>query len=278
MMINIRSLFSYYLLLLLSLNKAFAIIVLTGPEMGETYTAEGGEIEIPISWQDDGTDPTLNKISSYTFLLCTGPNNQIHGLQQLAKIKASELSTHGFIAQFDADIAASGSFYVQVFCELDNGGFIIRYTNRVNLKGMTGKVAPSGSGPSPYGQDSNIGSGEDISTLSTVPYTAQTGKTRFAPMQMQPGSTITVSTWSRRFPTSAVTYYTTANPSPNVLSTITPGWSYTMSSLINFATPAPFPSEVGWYPASVRLQSASLDPNLGESESKKKQKRRRWAD
>lgn len=278
MMIPIHSLFLRCLLLLLSLNRSFAMIILTGPEMGETFTASGGDIDIPISWQDDGKDPLLERVVSYTFLLCTGPNNPIHGLQQLARINASEISTNGFIAQFDADIAASGSFYVQVFCELDNGGYIIRYTNRVNLKGMTGTFIPSGSGPSPYGEMHDIDSGEDISTLSTVPYTAQTGKTRFAPMQMQPGSTITVSTWSRRFPTSAVTYYTTANPSPNVLSTITPGWSYTMSSLVNFATPAPFPSEVGWYPASVRLQSASLDANMGNVDSHEKLKKRRWAD
>lgn len=277
----LQSFLLHCVVLLLTLNRAMAMIVLTGPDMGDTYTASDGEISIPISWQFDDDSPAQSEIVSYSFLLCTGPNNPIHGLQQLASINSTEITTNGFMAQFDADIAASGSFYVQVFCELQNGGYIIRYTNRVNLKGMTGTYAPSGSGSSPSGEYSSGENAAEAASASSasfsLTYTAQTGKTRYAPMQMQPGSTVTVTTWSRRFPTSAVTFYSTAQPSPVVRSTITPGWSYTMSSFVNYATPAPFPSEVGWYPASARLESASLDSSLGDSGSKAKL-RRRWVD
>lgn len=271
------SVISRVLFLLTLFKYVKASLVVTGPDMGTTFTASDGEVVIPITWQDDGSDPRDDKITSYTFILCTGPNSAIHALQQVAKIKASDMPTTAYNAIFDADLASDGLFYVQVYCQLQNGGSLIRYTDRFQLLGLTGSYAPSGSGTPPYGETHNDDASGDTSASFSVPYTAQTGSTKYAPMQMQPGTQITVSTWSRRFPSSAVTYYSTLNTSPNCISTVTPGWSYTMSSFFNYATPAPFPSLVGWHPASERLASASLDPNLG-SGSKRKLKKRRWAD
>lgn len=265
-------------LILLAMKPIAAVLVLTGPELGASFTASDGEIEIPIQWQDDGTEPTLSEISTYTFLLCTGPNDDIQCLQQIAPFSKDKLTTEAYVAIFDADLASDGKFYVQVYCVLENGGHVLRYTNRINLKGMTGSVVPSGTGSSPDGSVVDADSSEEAASASsasfTVPYTEQTGKTRYAPMQMQPGSTVTATTWSRRFPSSAVTYYSTISGTPNVMSTVTPGWSYVMSSFVNYATPAPFPSEVGWYPASAEIVSASLDSSL----AKRKLKKRRWAD
>lgn len=263
------------------LSYVNAIIVVTGPDMGTTFKVSDDEVVIPVSWQDDGSSPGLDKISSFKFTLCTGPNGAIQALQQIAEIKASQLPVTAYNAIFDADLASDGLFYVQIYCQLSNGGYLIRYTDRFQLSGMTGSYAPSGSGTAPGGETHEEDNAEedaaDTSASFLLPYTAQTGTKRFAPMQMQPGTEITVTTWSRRFPSSAVTYYSTFRPSPDVLSTVTPGWSYTMSSFFNYATPAPFPSIVGWYPAKSRLASASLDPNLG-SDSKKKLKKRRWVD
>lgn len=275
-MLSRVSLAYLFLALLAYFHVAHSQIVITRPEAGAVFEASNGEVAIPIAWQDDGQVPTDDSISSYTFVICTGPNNAIYCLEKTPVIKASDLSENAYTPIFDADLAADGLYYVQIYAQLNSGGDMIRYTNRILLTGMTGSMAATGSGASPYGE-TNDEAAQDTSASFTVPYTAQTGKTRYAPMQMQPGSTVTATTWSRRFPSSAVTYYSTFRPNPEVLSTVTPGWSYTMSSLVNYATPAPFPSEVSWYPASNKLVSATLDSKLA-GDSKRKLKKRRWID
>jgi hypothetical protein len=275
-MLSRVSLAYLFVALLAYFNVAHSQIVVTRPEAGGSFKAADGEIAIPIAWQDDGQNPTDDNISTYTFVVCTGPNNAIYCLEKTPAIKASDLSVSAYTPIFDADIGADGLYYIQIYAQLKSGGDMIRYTNRVLLTGMTGSMAATGSGAPPYGETKDDAS-EDTSASFSLPYTAQTGKTRFAPMQLQPGSTVTATTWSRRFPSSAVTYYSTFRPSPDVLSTVTPGWSYTMSSLVNYATPAPFPSEVSWYPASKKLVAATLDSKLAQ-DSKRRLKKRRWID
>lgn len=227
---------------------------------------------IPIKWKDDAYLPSLDYVDSITFVLCTGPNSKIKPLNTIKAISMDDLDGDVYNAVFDSSVAADGLFYVQLYAALKNAdGSIIQYTPRVLLSGMTGSLAPSGEGQPPQGSVS-LNNAVDISKSFTVPYTEQTGKTRYAPMQMQPDSTITATTWSRRFPTSAVSYFKSPMGTGSCSSTITPGWSYTMSSLVNMATPAPFPSVVGWYPASERLVSATLNGNHQH------QRRKRWDD
>ena len=280
-MANIHSFLLSFVVILLSFKRCLAQLVVDSPAAGDTYTVVGGEVTIPITWEDDGDDPTIDEISMYTFLLCTGPNNAIHCFQKITGIIPSEISDDMYSAVFDASLGADGLYYVQIYGTLSSGGHMTRYTNRIQLTGMSGTYLPSGSGSPPSGETvDNTSDDADTSASFTVPYTLQTGKTRFAPMQMQPGSEITASTWSRRFPSSAVTYYSTFAGEPKVISTVTPGWSYTMSSFVNYATPAPFPSVVGWYAASQRLVSATLDASLAgaTADAKRKLQKRRWAD
>lgn len=283
-MANIHSFFCSFFILLLSLRSCLGQLVIDSPSAGSTFDVVGGEVTIPVKWEDDGNDPTDDQITSYAFKLCTGPNQPIEGLQLIKGITPSQVKGNSYDAVFDADNGADGSYFVQIYCSLSNGGYMIRYSDRIQLSGMSGSYKPSGSGPSPDGETNSDDNGQqndaDISKSFTVPYTLQTGKTRFAPMQMQPGSEITVSSWSRRFPSSAVTFYSSFASQPKIISTKTPGWSYTMSSFVNYATPAPFPSVVGWYAPSTRLQSASLDaPMPGASaDAKRKLQKRRWVD
>ncbi|QOU22333.1 KRE9 [Brettanomyces bruxellensis] len=248
-----------------------ADVDISSPSSSTSVTADSGEVSISIAWKDDGSSPDISEASTFTFKLCTGPNSDIVSVAVSSAVSASSLSGNKYSAKFDASKYSSGKFYIQVYTTFSTGGYSIHYSPRFKITGLTGSTAASGSGDSPDAQYSLPASSVNSASFS-VPYVSQTGKTRYAPMQMQPGSTVTVTTWSRRFPSSAVTYYSTYKKSPVVLSTITPGWSYTMESLVNDATPAPFPSAVGWYPASKRLQSASLE---GSARTIKK---RRWDD
>ncbi|VEU21841.1 DEKNAAC102850 [Brettanomyces naardenensis] len=248
-----------------------ADVGITSPADGSTVQASSGTVSVDLQWKDDGVAPDLNEATAFTFKLCTGPNSNIQGIDVVKTVSAGSISGDKYTAKFDASQYASGLYYVQIYTTFSTGGYTIHYSPRFSVTGLTGSTAASGSGDPPAAQESIPGAAVDSKSF-TIPYTAQTGITRYAPMQMQPGSTITVTTWSRIFPTSAVTYYTTMKPSPDVSSTITPGWSYSMESLINQATPAAFPSEVGWYPASQRLESATLERSL------RKIKKRRWDD
>ncbi|RPA93154.1 cell wall synthesis [Choiromyces venosus 120613-1] len=72
-----------------------------------------------------------------------------------------------------------------------------------------------------------------MSASMAIPYTLQTGPTRYAPMQTQPGQSITATETRRQYPTSAYTIFTTKGPIPNIQATITQGWDYTVTSKIN---------------------------------------------
>ncbi len=263
------SLISFIITTLAGLCKADVDI--TSPTSSTAVTADSGQVSFSIAWKDDGSSPDISDASTYTFKLCTGPNSDIISVDVSSAVSASSISDDKYSAKFDASKYASGNYYVQIYATYSSGGYSIHYSPRFEITGLTGSTKASGSGDSPDAQYSLAASSDNSASFS-VPYVSQTGKTRYAPMQMQPGSTVTVSTWSRRFASSAVTYYSTFKKSPVVLSTVTPGWSYTMESLVNEATPAPFPSAVGWYPASKRLLSVSLD---GSTRTIKKS---RWDD
>ncbi|QPG74035.1 hypothetical protein FOA43_001354 [Brettanomyces nanus] len=252
-------------------SLAAADVTISAPASSETVTASSGDVKVKIEWADDDSSPELTDATAYTFKLCTGSNTDIEGVDEIDTISASAISGYSYTASFDASDYASGLYYVQIYTTFKSGAYSIHYSSRFSVKGLTGSTKASGSGDPPTAETSSPDAAVNSKSFS-ITYTLQTGKTRYAPMQMQPGSTVTVSSWSRRFPTSAVTYYSTYRKSLDCLSTITPGWSYTMDSFTNMATPAPFPSEVGWYPASQKLESASLDGSL------RRIKKRRWDD
>ena len=64
----------------------------------------------------------------------------------------------------------------------------------------------------------------------TVPYTMQTGVTRYAPMQRVPSSKITKESASPQYPTSAYTAYKTFARAPKQEMTVTQAGTFTISS------------------------------------------------
>lgn len=272
-------------LILISLIASFALadISISSPGAGKTFSGTSGVATVDVEWIDDGSDPSLSKFDTYTFKLCTGPNTNIKCFATLAEESKADITDKSYTAAIQAAACADGLFYIQVTA-VTGDGYTIHYTNRFTLEGMTGAQQASGKGASPDAVNSATGDAGATTALTinsksfSITYTLQTGKTRFAPMQMQPGSKVTATTWSRRFPTSAVTYYTTKLKTPVVLSTITPGWSYTVESLINYATPALDPSVLGWYAASERVQSATSSSyaSAKTSSSDNNKRRKRW--
>lgn len=246
----------------------------TAPKEGKTFTPSGGKVSVEIKWDNDDSDLSFSDIESYIVSLCTGPNDNI---ECTSLEKVSSLSKKSYTASIDASLFPSGYYYFQFYNTYKDGTSIL-YTNRFKLSDMDGGSKTFGStmllsvpltatGDSPAA--ATEGGDTSVNSASfSVTYTKQTGKTRYAPMQTQPGSTITYLAMSRRFETSAYTAYSTYRKSPAVMTTLTPGWDYTPASKPNYATVAPYPNTA--YPASERIATkASLT-----TASKKK----RWLD
>ena len=66
-----------------------------------------------------------------------------------------------------------------------------------------------------------------------VPYTMQTGLTKFAPMQPVPPSKITKASPTPQYPTSAVSLASTILPTPEQVTTMTMSQTFSVSSMEN---------------------------------------------
>ncbi|KAH3685385.1 hypothetical protein WICPIJ_003623 [Wickerhamomyces pijperi] len=256
--------FLYTLLSFITLS--LADVAMYKPTRGSTYTVSGSSVTVPVVWIESNSDPKLTTMESYSFTICTGPNNNINGIKTLVKVSASDITGYSYDLEIPASIGADGLYYVQVYAVTDEGGYTIHYSYRFTLSGMTGTIQPSGSldadPPSSQirldtGATSTMNASQSSASFA-LPYSLQTGITRYAPMQTQPGSKVSLTTWTRKFPTSSVSYYSTIINSLAQKTTLTPGWDYTISSAINQASPAPFPSENGgWYNPKSKLQTPS---------------------
>lgn len=267
-----RFLISIMLGFLLCMRFVKADVSMVKPQTGATYKVSGSSVDIDVMWEDDGNSPTLDEVSTYSFTLCSGPNSNIEAIKTLAtRIKASDISDYTYTLTIPETLSENGIYYVQVLAK-GTFGYTIHYSGRFTLSGMSGTIVASSAGaistpPAPqYMITQGTNAKPTINTAwFTIPYTEQTGISRFAPMQSQPKSSVDLSkytTWTRRFPTSAVTYYSTFRKTMDCSTTITPGWSYTLTSDINYQTADAGPvSNGGWYDPKERMSLSTRKVN-----------------
>lgn len=241
----------------------WADVSISNPSSDQTYDASDGSTTVTVKWIDDGNDDlSVDDVTKYSIVLCTGSNSNIQAVKTFTTLLSK--SSKSYDAKIEDTYGPDGYYFIQVYAQYSDG-YSIHYTNRFELTGMSGSAdsftfaasmfsISTGDKASPQTDITSDGSVNSASF--SISYTAQTGRTRYAPMQLQPGSVVTYSMYSRRLATSAYTPYTSISPSPNVYSTITPGWSYSVTSVINTASPAGFPTY--YYPASSRVKQASL--------------------
>lgn len=258
------SLQKFFILLYLLVSRTFADVSISIPLTGQTYDASSGSVDITVSWIESDATPLLTKITSYTFTLCSGPNTDVYAVSTLSTLNADDITDYSVDLTIDNTLGADGKYYIQVYA-VTSTGYTIHYTYRFTLSGMSGSYEPTvGSVTTPPDAQTQLSGGTTkIDTKSfTLAYTQQTGEARYAPMQTQPGSSVTksYSDWSRRYATSSVSYFSSIkNDLLEQQTTYTQGWDYVISSQPNWASPALFPSENGgWYDPSEKIQSATL--------------------
>lgn len=124
---------------------------------------------------------------------------------------------------------------------------MINYSDRFSLSGMTGtfpanvetgiKGVTGTGGPA---TENNVNSNAAAVPAAgkaggpyAVTYTAQTGLTKYAPMQGKPGTKITANKQNPQYPTSAVKIAKTFLPTPSQVTTMTVSATYSVSSKEN---------------------------------------------
>lgn len=127
------------------------------------------------------------------------------------------------------------------------GGTVTSFSSRFTLTGMTGVFSAavttaladvSGtSGPADINAVANAAAGAATGTADEgvygTPYTAQTGLTKYAPMQPVPPTAITATNTSPLWPTSSVVLASTFLPIPSIVTTITQANTFSVSSHAN---------------------------------------------
>lgn len=254
MMFNLLSLLSATVLLTSSLVAAdFSI---TGPAYGTQVGVASGVV---VTFTDDGSSPAFAEITSTKVLLCTGPNSQIFCFTTPVGTftpTAGQTSYSAVLAPL-ATLGSNGPYFFQFYSLTLTGGNSIHYSPRFALSGMLGTQQATDGGDVASPPDSNSANipadPNVILSMNQVPYTLQTGKTRYAPMQIQPASKVTrPRVASQRFPTSAVTFFSNYALQPIQKTTLTPSWTYTIVQGPNWAATAASPT--GYYAASEALQ------------------------
>lgn len=121
---------------------------------------------------------------------------------------------------------------------------MINYSDRFSMSGMTGTFPPevkaglkevTGTG-GPATENNIVDSkaaAVPADAKNPLPYSAQTGLTKYAPMQGKPGTKITAKNPTPQYPTSNVKIAKTNLPTPSQVTTVTVSATYSASSMEN---------------------------------------------
>ncbi|KAI9843681.1 MAG: hypothetical protein M1837_006148 [Sclerophora amabilis] len=255
------------MLLLQSLFLLAALTPLASADIEFTSPAAGASVpggdKITVQWKDSGSEPSLSDLKEYTITLMTGSNEKPFPLIPIAT-KGKFTSGNKASGTIEVGIGASkpaNAYFFQMLAVGKTGGQVINYSDRFSLTGMTGNFPPEvvtslksvkgTTGPKAENQIANgqnqagadAGEAPQEAGPYKVPYTLQTGLTRYAPMQPKPGTKITEKDMKRLWPTSGYTVAKTYMKIPTIQTTLTQSASWTVKSRENTAEPAPHPTD-----------------------------------
>ncbi|KAK4693390.1 hypothetical protein P7C71_g4002, partial [Lecanoromycetidae sp. Uapishka_2] len=232
----------------------FADVEFTSPSAGATEA--GGQV-LKVEWKESGTSPPISDLQTYQLFLCAGGNDATSFIQ-LAPIAANGQFSTGNAASGTVSVSIGGPDKNAYFLKMISaaaGGTVTNYSDRFTLTGMTGTfpanveagiagITGTGGPPTENNVNNNaaaVPAAGEAGGPYAVTYTAQTGLTKYAPMQGKPGTKITAKNASPRYPTSAVPTATTILPTPSQVTTHTVSATYSTPDQENTATPAPGP-------------------------------------
>ncbi|KAK6454577.1 uncharacterized protein RJT20DRAFT_130740 [Scheffersomyces xylosifermentans] len=258
---------------LLFLQLVVADVLLQAPDMGNAYISYNQPLNVSVEWSESSLKPLLSEMRNFTFALCTGPNENIKSVQQLAKgVKPDELkdgSNNKFIATIkNTTKLEDGAYYIQVVSVGDKF-YTIHYTNRFSISrsndtepDMDALSAVSPQALTMFLDKTSSKLPEIKPEYFKTPYMLQTGTIKYAPMQEIPSRTVTerwaprtslTSKWRGPKYTKIGGYGGGKKHTPVVAYTITQPATYSLRTIRNTLPPAPGPTT--YYDPSQKLKT-----------------------
>ncbi|PBP17849.1 putative beta-1,6-glucan boisynthesis protein (Knh1) [Diplocarpon rosae] len=211
-----------------------------------------GGAAFTVAWEDSGEAPALADLTSYTLFLFSGSNNVPAQLLSLKDATFAAGSTVSVTVPVGSGGTGTNMYFLGMLSVAAAGGTVWNYSNRFTLTGMTGvfdpvvaannKLVVGTTGPD---TQNNVVADAAASGQGDfeIPYTMQTGLTKYAPMQPVPPTAITATNTAPLWPTSAVQFAVTFLPTPSQVTTFTQSQTFSISSRANTAAAAPMPTD-----------------------------------
>ncbi|KKY21892.1 putative xaa-pro dipeptidase [Diplodia seriata] len=186
---------------------------------GDSLTVGTGPSHVTVEWTDSGSKPEITQLHSYVLDLF---------FRIVSSTKDGQTYTN-YSPRFT--LAGMTGSFPEVVQEALAANPIIDTDPPViaALDDDSDTELKKRQGAAPIG----VGAAATVTAAGgsyTIPYTMQTGLTKYAPMQRVPSSKITKSDASRQYPTSAYTAYTTYAKIPTQVMTVTQSGTFTISS------------------------------------------------
>ncbi|KAF2469640.1 beta-1,6-glucan boisynthesis protein-like protein [Lindgomyces ingoldianus] len=239
-----------------ALNLVAADVQFTSPKAGDTLT---GGTAIVVEWKDSGDAPSISDLTTYQLFLCAGGNDEASIVQLVAITTSGTFTVTGNKATGTVGLGIGAStpknaYFLKIISTASSGGTVTNYSPRFSLSGMSGtfpdtvitamKGVDGTDGPPTVNAVNQGGAANPVDgDQFKVPYTMQTGVTRYAPMQKVPPTKITKKVASAMYPTSSVNIAKSILPRPKQQTTITQSQTFSVSSMENTVAAAAMPSD-----------------------------------
>ncbi|ATZ58626.1 hypothetical protein BCIN_16g03510 [Botrytis cinerea B05.10] len=241
---------------------AFAPFAIAYPTFSAPAAAavETAATAFTVSWADNGDAPATADITTYQLDVCAGSSGT--NLEVVYPVTAS--ATLGSTLTTSVTVpAARGSsvtnaYFMRMIATTATGTVTV-YSNRFSISGMTGTFAATytitgTAGPATVNNvaDTAVTSSSSSSSSSSgttddgvygTPFQSQTGLTRYAPMGLMPGTTITATNTEPQYPTSSVALATTYLSSATIDTTLTQAQTASFTSHANTVAAASMPTD-----------------------------------
>ncbi|KAJ8068320.1 hypothetical protein OCU04_003882 [Sclerotinia nivalis] len=231
--------------LVLAASAPFAIAYPTfaAPAAGAVETAGTA---FTVTWADSGDAPSIADISTYSLAVCAGSSSgrdiKVITLVSATVSMGSTLTTTVTVPAASGE-SVTNAYFMRMIATAKAGGTVTVYSNRFSISGMTGDFGNTftitgTAGPATVNTVADtVAAASSSSTVAEgvygIPYQSQTGLTRYAPMGLMPGSTITATNTAPQYPTSSVALATTYLSSATIETTLTQAQTASFESHAN---------------------------------------------
>ncbi|TGO29987.1 hypothetical protein BPAE_0009g00850 [Botrytis paeoniae] len=243
--------FSQALVLLAFAPFAIAYPTFSAPAAAAVETAA---TPFTVTWADNGDAPAIADITTYQLHVCAGSST---GADLKVIYAVTTSATLGSTVSTSVTVpAVSGSsvtnaYFMRMIATTASGTVTV-YSNRFSISGMTGSFGATytitgTAGPATVNNVADTAVASSSGTADDgvygTPYQSQTGLTRYAPMGLMPGTTITATNTEPQYPTSSVALATTYLSSATIDTTLTQAQTASFTSHPNTVAAASMPTD-----------------------------------